>query len=144
MWTLLRTISTNDIKEQTTLEESMNHRAVPTNDKKIKYSLNDFDSINKFSIKNKLIEIFKQKKNNEYFIISGNNKAFNVYFPRSLIILITLELDEQIFLGFFKISKRHYLIDDFVLHKAIYENNIKKINDLCKNERYIYSYYHLL
>lgn len=84
---------------------------------------------------NKFKELYQNTTNNDFYIISGINKNLIEFFPKTINYLITMELEEQTFLGFYNIAKRVFHPDEFNLHKAIYENNLKKINDICKNER---------
>jgi len=81
-------------------------------------------------LKEKLQKLFDDKLTLE------PNNAVDM-FRRSLNYLIALELEEQFFIGFYNIAKRNHLAlaHEFNLHKAIYENNLKKIYDICKNER---------
>lgn len=55
----------------------------------------------------------------------------------NLIIMIIMELDERIQLRFNNIGKRFYFPDEFELHRAVFENNLRKINEICKNEKYL-------
>lgn len=57
-------------------------------------------------------------------------------FIKYLIMLTISELDERIFLCFYNIGRRNFLFQNFEMHKAIYENNIMKIDKISKNERY--------
>jgi hypothetical protein len=47
---------------------------------------------------------------------------------------ITNELDERMNLIFYEIGKKNYFEEDFELHKAVYENNLKMIRKICAME----------
>lgn len=90
--------------------------------------------MNKNFLMQKLEKLFEAKKSN----LESSRNIVNHFFYKSLNYLITLELEEQFYLGFYNIAKRNYITTtakEFQLHKAIFENNLKKINDICKNER---------
>jgi hypothetical protein len=46
-----------------------------------------------------------------------------------------LEIFEIINLSFLNIEKRSFFLEDFELHQAIIENNLRKIDRICKNEK---------
>ena len=92
------------------------------------------NNFNKSFLREKLQKLFNEK-------LTFRDSKLNInsfqLFCKSLNYLITLELEEQIYLGFFNVAKKNHIsaTNEFNLHKAIYENNLKKINDICKNER---------
>ena len=44
------------------------------------------------------------------------------------------EMDERLNLSFVNICKRNYFEEDFELHKAVYENNLRMIRKICALE----------
>ena len=87
-------------------------------------------------LKHQLEEVYKKRIKDNLFMNCSIDHDSTEIFPKTLILFIIMELEEQFFLGFYNISKRIFHPDEFNLHKAIYENNLKKINDICKNEMY--------
>lgn len=97
--------------------------------------------LNEINLKQKLLSIYKDKFNcvSKNFLNGLKQDMLDLLSQQSFNYLITLETEEQVYLGFYNIAKRFYPFSsfkkEFHLHKAISENNIKKINDICKNER---------
>jgi hypothetical protein len=92
----------------------------------------------KFNLKQKFQKLFEDKIINEQILTDALHKNLDDLMKTSINTFLTLEIEEQIYLGFFNIAKKcsyFSLTNEFHLHKAIYENNIRKINDICKNER---------
>jgi hypothetical protein len=54
-----------------------------------------------------------------------------------------IELEERINLSFYKIKKRNYFEEDFELHKAVFENNLRMIRNICANETTHHIYCHI-
>lgn len=47
---------------------------------------------------------------------------------------IALELEERVYLGFYYVGKRNYYDEDFELHRAVFENNLRLIHKICTLE----------
>ena len=46
-----------------------------------------------------------------------------------------LEMEERVDLLFLDIGKRNYFDEDFELHNAVYENNLRLIRKICAQEK---------
>jgi hypothetical protein len=45
-------------------------------------------------------------------------------------------MEERINISFVNLSKRNYFEEDFELHKAVFENNLRMIRKICALEMY--------
>lgn len=94
-----------------------------------------------FNYKKNLFEKkFEEQIINEIYLnkLSNSNKFDkDKLLKKSLSTFLSLEIEEQFNLGFYNIAKKRSKLfcNNYHLHKAIFDNNIKKINDICKNER---------
>ncbi len=65
-------------------------------------------------------------KINHYSVLASYNElSFNN---------ISQDIEERIDLSFYNIGKRNYFQEDFELHKAVMENNLRMIRKICAVE----------